>query len=248
VEADRKFGLLGANAQFTTTRWSVIVNASEHNDGVAREALEQLCRLYWYPLYAFTRRRGYGAEDAQDLTQAFFEQMIEKNSVGRADRERGKFRVFLLAAYRNFLADEWDRSKRIKRGGAQSFISLDGATADERYRLEPASPEDAAKLFDRKWATTLLDSALTRLGKAFSTPQQQATFRELSPFLIGEQGDETYTELAVRLSTTTAAIKMSISRMRASYREILREEILQTVSTAEEAEEEYLALKAALRP
>jgi RNA polymerase sigma factor (sigma-70 family) len=226
----------------------VIVNASHENDVLAREALEQLCRLYWYPLYAFARRRGFGAEDAQDLTQTFFGRLIEKNSVARADRARGKFRVFLLAAFRNFLADEWDRSKRLKRGGSQSFISLDGATAEERYRLEPATPEDPAKLFERKWATTLLEAALSRLEKTFRTPEQQDTFQQLSPFLIGERGDETYTEIAVRRGTTTAAIKMSISRMRATYREILREEILQTVSSAEEAEEEYLALKAALRP
>lgn len=246
VNSNRQPGVAGANPQFTTTRWSVILNARNEDEGLAREALEQLCRIYWFPLYAFTRRRGFGPEDAQDLTQGFFEQIIEKNYIQRADRQRGKFRTFLLTAFDHFLADEWDRSHRIKRGGGYTFASLDAATAEERYRLEPTDRLDAAKLFERKWATTLLERALARLEEIFSADDQKAVFRELSPFLIGAEREETYAELAARLQTTEAAIKMSISRMRARYRAILREEILQTVSTPEEAEEEYAALKAAL--
>ena len=234
-------------AHFTTTRWSVILRARDRDHALAQESLEELCRLYWYPLYAFTRRRGYGPEDAQDLTQGFFQQIIEKDYVRRADRQRGKFRTFLLTAFTHFLADEWNRSQRLKRGGGKVFASWDAASAEDRYCLEPADQPDAAKLFERRWATTLLDRALTRLEERFSSPGERATFRELSPFLIGEQGEGTHAQIASRLGTTAAAIKMSVSRMRARYREILREEILRTVSTAEEAEEEYRALKAALR-
>ena len=247
VDSNRKVRLVGSIPQFTTTRWSVILAATEADSALAQDALEKLCRLYWYPLYAFTRRRGYGPEDAQDLTQGFFERLIEKNYVRQADRSRGKFRTFLLTAFNHFLADEWDRSQRIKRGGAHLFTSLDAATAEERYRLEPTDRLDAAKLFERKWATTLLERALARLEETFGTAQQKDTFRELSPFLIGEQGDETHSQIAARLGTTADAIKMSVSRMRARYREILREEILHTVSSPEQAEEEYRALKAALR-
>lgn len=224
------------------------MTATDADADVAQAALEQLCRLYWYPLYAFSRRRGYGPEDAQDLTQGFFERVIEKKFVHEADRQLGKFRTFLLTTFNHFLADERVRSQRIKRGGEIDFTSLDGATAEERYRLEPADRLDPTKLFERNWATTLLDRALTRLEEDFRGREQFASFREFSPFLIGEQGEETHAQIAARLGTTAAAVKMAISRMRARYREILREEILQTVSSPEEAEEELLALKAALRP
>src|ERR1041385_9015518 len=125
-------------AHFTTTRWSVILRARDRDHALAQESLEELCRLYWYPLYAFTRRRGYGPEDAQDLTQGFFQQIIEKDYVRRADRQRGKFRTFLLTAFTHFLADEWNRSQRLKRGGGQVLASWDAASAEDRYCLEPA--------------------------------------------------------------------------------------------------------------
>jgi RNA polymerase sigma-70 factor (ECF subfamily) len=209
--------------------------------------LEQLCRAYWYPLYAFVRRRGYGPEDAQDLTQSFFARLLERDYVKRADRERGKFRTFLLTALSHFLADEWDRARRLKRGGAHQFIAIDAATAEDRYRLEPVDPSDPAKLFERRWATTLLERALATLEREYRERCQGELFKVLRVFLLAEQGDTTYTDSAPRVGMTAAAMKMEVSRMRGRCRELLRHEILQTAAGPVEAAEEYQALRAVLR-
>jgi RNA polymerase sigma-70 factor (ECF subfamily) len=230
-----------------TTHWSVVLQAGAATSETTTVALEKLCRSYWYPLYAYARRRGYGPEDAQDLTQSFFARLLERNYVQQADRQRGKFRAFLLAALSHFLADEWDRAHRLKRGGAHTFVSFDAASAEERYRLEPPDPLDAAKLFERRWATTLLERAISRLEQEFTERGQAVLFNGLRAFLVGDQGDATYLEAAPALGLTAAAMKMSVSRMRARCRELLREEIAQTVSSPQEAEEEYRALAAALR-
>ncbi|MCI0534522.1 MAG: sigma-70 family RNA polymerase sigma factor [Verrucomicrobiales bacterium] len=213
----------------------------------AHEALEQLGRAYWYPLYAYVRRRGYSPDDAQDLTQSFFARLLEKNYVRQADRERGKFRTFLLSALNHFLADERDRTQRVKRGGAQTFVSFDAAIAEERYRLEPFDTLDAAKLFERRWATTLLERAVNRLEREFRERDQAKLFDGLRTFLVGDGPDGTYSETAPGLGLTSGAMKMAVSRMRARCRELLREEIAQTVTSPHEAEEEYRALVAALR-
>ncbi len=234
-------------AQFATTHWSVVLAAGRDSSANAFEALEQLCRVYWYPLYAYVRRRGYGPEDAQDLTQSFFTRLLEKNYVHQADRGRGKFRTFLLSALNHFLADEWDRAQRLKRGGAQTFVSFDAATAEERYRLEPAHRLDAAKLFERRWATTLLESAMNRLEREFRERDQAKLFDGLRTFLVGDCPDGTYSETAPALGLTSGAMKMAVSRMRARCRDLLREEIAQTVTSPHEAEEEYRSLVAALR-
>ena len=232
---------------FHTTQWSVVLNASHDSSPGAREALEQLCRTYWYPLYAFVRRKGNDATEAQDLTQSFFARLLEKKYLAQFDRARGRFRTFLLAALTHFLTDEWDRAQRLKRGGGQTLVSFDAATAEERYRLEPADPADAAKLFERRWAMTLLDRALARLEQEFTDRNQSKLFEALRPFLLGEEGEATLAEAATRIGMTTAAIKMAASRMRGRCRELLREEIRQTAATAQEAEEEYHALQAVLR-
>lgn len=233
-------------AQFTTTHWSVVLEAGRPESPAAARALEQLCRAYWYPLYAYVRRRGYGPHEAQDLTQSFFARLLEKNYVGQADRQRGTFRTFLLSAVSHFLADEWDRAHRIKRGGGLPVISFDSVAAEDRYRLEPVEPSDPARLFDRRWATTLLDHALARLESEFIQRDQTRLFEALRPFLLGEQGEVTCAEAAARLEMTAAAVKMAVSRMRARCREILREEILQTTASPEEADEEYRALRSVL--
>ena len=149
---------------FQTTHWSVVLQAAGEESG---RALEHLCRTYWYPLYAFIRRKGHSPQDAQDLTQAFFARLLEKNYVAQADRERGRFRTFLLAALTHFLADEWDKARRLKRGGGREIISFDAALAEERYRLEPIDQLDAAKLYERRWVTTLFDQVLARLEQEF---------------------------------------------------------------------------------
>src|SRR6185503_6544686 len=149
--------------EFTTTHWSLVLVARDTDSPRAAAALAELCRTYWYPLYAFVRRKGHSPHDAQDLTQSFFARLLEKNYVAQADRERGRFRTFLLAALNHFLADEWDKARRLKRGGGQELISFDAASAEERYRLEPTDQLDAAKLYERRWVTTLFDKVLVRL-------------------------------------------------------------------------------------
>ena len=232
---------------FLTTHWSIVLTAAEADSPHAAQALEQLCRAYWYPLYAYVRRRGYDSDDAQDLTQSFFARLLERNYVGQADRRRGKFRTFLLSALSHFLANEWDHAHRLKRGGDQTLISFDAVTAEERYSLEPVDLSDPAKLFERRWATTLLERALARLEQEFNERSQGKLFEACRPFMLGEQGEATYTEAAPASGTTPAAMKMGVSRMRARYRELLRQEILQTVASPQEAEEEYRELQAALR-
>jgi RNA polymerase sigma-70 factor (ECF subfamily) len=181
------------------------------------------------------------------LTQGFFERLLEKKYVRQADQRRGRFRTFLLGALSHFLSDEWDKTRRVKRGGRFTFVAFDAVTAEERYRLEPVEPMDPAKLFERRWATTLLDRAMSRLEAEFSTRGQGALFHELNRFLLTNQVEETYANVAPGLGLTTAAMKMSVSRLRQRCRELLRDEITQTVSNAEEAEEEYQQLLAALR-
>jgi RNA polymerase sigma factor (sigma-70 family) len=234
-----------ASAPFATTHWSVVLTAGHASLPNAREALERLCRTYWYPLYAYVRRRGYGAEDAEDLTQGFFARLLEKDYLKLADRERGRFRTFLLTAMQHFLADEWDRARCLKRGGGHAAVSFDALTAEERYQVEPLDTFVAAKLFDRRWATTLLARAINRL-EAEQT-QRTAQWNELRRFLVGEPAESSYSEVASRLGMTVTAVRMAVSRLRQRYRELLREEILQTVSSSREADEEYRALMAALR-
>ncbi len=232
---------------FATTHWSVVLNAADSASPGAQEALEKLCRTFWYPLYAYVRRRGYEAHDAEDLTQSFFARLLEKDYVKRADRTRGKFRTFLLTSLQRFLADEWDRARRLKRGGGQPFISFDALTAEERYKLEPVDTFDADRLFDRRWATTLLDQALRQLEHEQSERNRGEHFQQLRPFLTGEGAGNSYEEAAQRLGMTVTAARMAVSRLRERYRELLRAEILQTVTDPLAAEEEFQSLQAALR-
>jgi RNA polymerase sigma-70 factor (ECF subfamily) len=236
-----------AAGSFRTTHWTVVLTAGQAASPEAGSALEDLCRAYWYPLYAYVRRRGYGPDDAQDLTQSFFAHLLKRNAFSLADRQRGKFRTFLLSALSNFLTDQWEQARRLKRGGGERAISFDAATAEERYRLEPVELADPARLYERRWAVTLLDRCLALLELEMRSNGQQAMFEALRPFLIGDQADKTYDQLAAGLGRTTAALKMSASRLRARCRELLREEILRTVAGPREAEEEYQALVAALR-
>ena len=148
---------------FRTTHWSVVIAVGDRATASSDAALAQSCRTYWYPLYAFVRRKGHSPHDAQDLTQAFFERLLEKNYVAQADRERGRFRTYLLAAFTHFLADEWDKARRLKRGGGRELISFDAASAEERFRLEPVDQLDAARLYGRRWVTTLFNKVLARL-------------------------------------------------------------------------------------
>jgi RNA polymerase sigma-70 factor (ECF subfamily) len=187
---------LPRQSYFATTHWSVVLSAGRTSSSQAAAALEQLCNTYWYPLYAFVRRKGHSPHDAQDLTQAFFARLIEKNYVAQADRERGRFRTFLLTALTHFLADEWDKGRRLKRGGGREFISFDALTAEERYRLEPVDQLDAATLYERRWVTTLLDKVLARLEEEFRDSGKGKLFDGLKSSLLAEEAGFSYANWA----------------------------------------------------
>ena len=233
-------------AQFTTTHWSVVLAARDTASPEADVALAELCRTYWYPLYAFVRRKGHGPHDAQDLTQAFFARLLEKNYVAQADRDRGRFRTFLLAALTHFLADEWDKTRRLKRGGGREMISFDAASAEERYRLEPIDELDAAKLYERRWVTTLFDKVLARLEQEFRDSGKGALFDQLKGSLLAEDTGLSHAELGAQLGLSVDVVKQTVHRMRRRYRELFREEIAQTVAGPGEVEDELKHLFAVL--
>ena len=223
---------------FVTTRWSVVIAAGHADSSQARDALENLCRTYWYPLYAYVRRLGHKSEDAEDLVQSFFAQCLAKKYLSAANRTRGRFRSFLLIALKRFLANEWDKTRTQKRGGAQAFISLDGLEPERRYALEPADRLSADKLFERRWALTLLERVLQRLEAEQNATGKHDLFQCLKPFLVAGGSGTPYAELARKLDMSEAAIKVSVHRLRARYRKLLEEEIAHTVSSADEIEDE----------
>ncbi|MBI2946618.1 MAG: sigma-70 family RNA polymerase sigma factor [Verrucomicrobia bacterium] len=208
------------------------------DSSVAAGALEQLCRTYWYPLYAYVRRQGRDPHEAQDLTQEFFARLLAAKSLQLVDRSKGKFRSFLLASLNHFLAKEWNRAHRQKRGGGRVILSLDDDTAEQRYLREPADPMTADKLFERRWALTLLEGALSRLRQEFLDAGKESLFEELKFFISGGRTEEGYAGVTLRLNLTEGAVKVAVHRLRKRYGEILRAEIAQTVSSPEEVEEE----------
>jgi len=238
-------GGVGA-ALFTTTHWSVVLAARDTASPEADVALAELCRTYWYPLYAFVRRKGQSAHDAQDLTQAFFARLLEKNYVAQADRERGRFRTFLLAALTHFLSDEWDKARRLKRGGGREIISFDAASAEERYRMEPVDQLDAVKLYERRWVTTLFDKVLARLEQEFRDSGKGDLFDSLKGSLLADDAALSHAELGAQLGLSVDVVKQTVHRMRRRYRELFREEIAQTVAGPAEVEDELKHIFAAL--
>jgi RNA polymerase sigma factor (sigma-70 family) len=233
-------------ACFVTTRWSVVLTAGRNDTTRAQDALSRLCETYWYPLYAYVRRRGFSPEDAQDLTQGFFARLLEHNWVGDADRSKGRFRTFLLTALSRFLANEWDRTRSQKRGGGVPALSLDTALAEERYRSEAAQTMAPDQLYDRQWAMILLDRALNQLGKEHEQSGKAGEFAVLSPALTAERGAIPYETLAAQLGMSETAARQAVHRLRKRFREVFREEIAQTVTAPEEVEEEIRHLLAAL--
>jgi DNA-directed RNA polymerase specialized sigma24 family protein len=231
---------------FVTTHWSVVLAAREGASTETDAALERLCRAYRWPLYAFVRRRGYEAHDAQDLTQEFFARLLAKDFLRTVDRSKGKFRSFLLAALEHFLAKEWRRSQTQKRGGKFTFVSLDDGSAETQFLQVPSADLPPEKLFEQQWALTLLDQVVTRLRQEHVAAGKGEQFEQLKIFLTGEKRAVAYADLALNLNTTEAALKMAVSRMKKRYGELLREEIANTVSDPAEIEEELRALFAAL--
>ncbi len=227
---------------FATTHWTVVLAAGRGASPGAFEALEQLCRTYWYPLYAFIRRRGHDAHEAQDLTQGFFARFLEKNYLGDVDRSKGRFRSFLLASLKHFLANEWDRRNALKRGGGRTVIALDDREAESRYRLEPKDEWSADKIYERRWALTLLDRVLARLQEEFVSAGKAEQFEHLKLFLSLGKNAAPYADVAAKLGMTEGAVKVAVHRMRHRYRELLRNEIARTVSSPAEVEEEIRCL------
>ncbi len=239
------FSSPSAAGRFAATRWTVVLTAGQAASPQAGRALEELCRAYWYPLYAYVRRRGYEAHEAEDLTQEFFARLLAKNYLADVDRTKGKFRSFLLASLKHFLANEWDRAHAAKRGGDQPLLSLDTQTAETRYRSEPADELSPEKLLERQWALALLDQVLDRLQAEFVTDGKAEQFDHLKPFLTEGKGTTSYAAVATKLGTTDGAVKVAVHRLRRRYRELLREEISHTVATPAEIEEEIRHLFAA---
>jgi len=204
----------------------------------AGAAMEKLCRTYWYPLYAYVRRRGQAPADAQDLTQAFFARLLERNWVGDAQRERGRFRTFLLTAMSRFLSDEWDKVRAQKRGGGVAPISLQLDTAETRYGLEPADARTPEQSYERRWALTLLDTVLQRLRQEFEEAGRGDLFARLNCCLVGDRGEQPYAELGRQLAMNEGAVKVAVHRLRKRYRALLRSEIAQTLTATEDVDEE----------
>jgi RNA polymerase sigma-70 factor (ECF subfamily) len=232
--------------EFTTTHWSVVLSAGDPESPQAADALERLCRTYWYPLYAYVRRDGSSPEDAQDLTQAFFARFLEKDYLADVRREKGRFRSFLLASMRHFLADERDRSRAIKRGGGRTLLSLDAQDAEGRYVLEPRDELTAEKVFERRWALTVLEAARARLREDYATAGKTKRFETLETFLPGEQAAGTYAQAAGRLGVAVGTVKWEVHQLKQRYRELLRAEIAHTVPSADEIDEEVRHLIAVL--
>jgi RNA polymerase sigma-70 factor (ECF subfamily) len=231
---------------FTKTHWSVVLAAGRATTPEAAAALDRLCHTYWRPLYLFVRRRGYGVHDAQDLTQEFFSRLLTRGDLSTVDPLKGRFRSFLLAALDHFLANDWRRATAQKRGGGAKLISLDHDAAEQEYLQIASASLSPEKVFDQQWAVVLLDHTVSRLREEFAGAGKSALFDELKVFLTGEKPKGGYAELALKLNTTEAALKMTVSRMRQRYGEILRAEIANTVSSPDEIEEEMHALFAAL--
>jgi RNA polymerase sigma factor (sigma-70 family) len=243
---DHLLSALQGPAAFRTTRWSLIVRATGAEDRQSTEALEQLCRTYWYPLYAYVRRRGYTADDAQDLTQGFFESLLQRQDLGAVAPEKGRFRTFLLSALGHYLANEWRRGQRQKRGGGQAVVSFDALPAEERLRLEPTTSETPERRYDRQWAWTVMDQAMSRLGAGYARTGKADLFEVLKPLLSPEQGGASRTEIATRLGISVGAVDVALLRLRRRYGEILRELIADTVSTEDEVDAEIRHLMAVL--
>ena len=223
---------------FVTTSWTNLMLARQEGSPEAGPALEKLCETYWYPLYVYVRRKGHTAEDAEDLTQAFFTQILENNYLGAADRKKGKFRSFLLAALNHFLCNEWDYRKAAKRGGGKPVLSLDAKTPEDRYLLEPVTELSPEVIFENRWAQTVLDEARRRMESEYDSPKKREQFEQLNPFLTAEAGSAGYAEVAEKLGMNPNSVAVTVHRMRHRYGELVREEVARTVARPQEVDSE----------
>ena len=232
--------------RFATTHWSVVRAAGKNSSTQQREALETLCQSYWFPLYAFLRRRGYDRHQAEDLTQAFFGHLLEKKELGTADPKYGKFRSFLLVRLKGFLSDERDRANALKRGGGRKILSLSFQTAEGQYDLEPEDRLSPEMLFEKSWALTVLERTMDRLEADMAHAKKKKLFEHLKVYLTTEKDAVPYEDMAVELDMTAAAVRVAVHRMRKRYRRLLRDEISQTVGDDDQIDEEMACLFTAL--
>lgn len=227
---------------FASTHWSVVLDANHSDPARKAAALAQLCQTYWYPLYVYIRRRGNGPEDAQDLTQEFFARLLEKQWLNRVEKNGSRFRSFLLAAVNGHLANEFDRANAAKRGGGRHVLSLDAVEAEHRYSLEPVTHETPEKVFDRRWALTVLDRALARLREETVAVGKARHFELLNPFLSREPESGEYASIAAELGVSSGSVSVSVHRLRQRYRALVRAEIAETVTDSKEIENEMREL------
>jgi RNA polymerase sigma factor (sigma-70 family) len=227
---------------FVTTRWSTVFRAGHGDTTRSREALEKLCRTYWYPIYACIRRRGHSPEDTQDLTQSFFLRLLERQSLANANPNLGRFRSFLLGALNHFLIDEWKKARTQRRGGGRQILSLDWAAAEQRFDLEPVDNATPDKAFDRNWATALLEEVLNQLQEEYQRDGKSEMFQALKQTLTGPRESQPYAGLAERLGIADGALRVAVHRLRKRYRALLEAEIANTVSSPDEVKHEMTYL------
>jgi RNA polymerase sigma-70 factor (ECF subfamily) len=232
---------------FSTTHWSVVLEAGGGNSAESAAALERLCQTYWYPLYVFVRRKGHSPDDAQDLTQEFFARLLEHKYIALADQSRGKFRTFLIRSLEHFLINEWAKGQAAKRGGRQQVISWDEEEIEKRYLAERADGEAPDKLFEKRWAMRLLGLVMTQLEQEFSEPDKRELFEALKNSIWGDTSAVSYQEIGTKLGMSEGAVKVAAHRLRQRYRELLRAEVACTVSGPAEVDEELKYLASVLR-
>jgi RNA polymerase sigma-70 factor (ECF subfamily) len=232
-----------AEERFQETAWSVVLAAGAETDARAQAALAELCRIYWRPIYAYVRRSGYAVHEAQDLTQSFFQHMLENETLRRASRDKGRFRSFLLGALKLCLADEHARQHALKRGGGVQFISLDELIAEESHYQPRTSDLSPAESLDARWAGVLLERALAKLRAEFAAEGKSETFESLSPFLAGEKPDVSYQDVAQQIGISLGSVKTQIHRLRQRFATAVRSDIMQTVAAPHEVENELRQLR-----
>ena len=230
---------------FFTTRWTTIQAVGDSGSPTADEALQALCSTYWFPLYSYVRRRGYSKEDAEDLTQAFFSKLLDQPNFSRLDSEKGKFRAFLLASLKNFLANEWDKTQRQKRGGKIQHLSLDWQSAEQKFQVAASSEPSPDEAYDREWAVALLERVIDLLQKECEAEGTGERFKTLKIYLTTGKGEASYFESAQSLSMSESSLRVAVHRLRKRYRELLRHEVSHTLLEPTMVEDELATLQKA---
>lgn len=233
-------------AQFTTTRWTVVLAAGQQDTGASQAALESLCQTYWFPLYAYLRRRGYPKEQAEDYTQGFFVHVLEKRSFRKASPENCRFRTYLLSSLKNYVTDQWRAAQTQKRGKGKQILPFDVEDAETRYSLDPGDPHTPESFFERSWALTVLEHAMERLQSEYAHRGKSQQFEHLKGHLVGKPDNASYGQMAAALNMTESAARVAAHRLRLRLRAFVRAEVAQTVATPDAVEDELRDLFAAL--